>query len=152
MNTFSEIINNSIIHVALIGWFFAQALKIPINFLVERTWDFSRFYGSGGMPSSHSSMVVATSLMIGTVQGFDSAVFALSVVISSVVMYDASGVRQEAGKQAAVINRIINDFIVEGKEFNTKELKELIGHTNLEVLGGFIVGVLSWWLYIVFFY
>ena len=152
MNTFSEIINNSIIHVALIGWFFAQALKIPINFLVERTWDFSRFYGSGGMPSSHSSMVVATSLMIGTVQGFDSAVFALSVVISSVVMYDASGVRQEAGKQAAVINRIINDFIVEGKEFNTKELKELVGHTNLEVLGGFIVGVLSWWLYIVFFY
>ncbi len=127
---------------ALIGWFSAQALKVPLYFLVEHKWDFRRFFGSGGMPSSHSAMVVSLAIMIGALNGFASPLFAICLVLSLIVMYDAAGVRRETGTQGKVINQILRDFLLEGKQITDEQLKELVGHTPLEVFGGAIVGVI----------
>ncbi len=133
---------NHVLFAALISWFVAQALKIPIYHHVEHVWDFSRFHGSGGMPSSHSAMVTGTSVMIGGLYGFDSGLFALSVVLAMIVMYDAAGVRRETGTQATVINQILKDMLLNGKKISDEELKELVGHTPLEVAGGALTGLL----------
>ena len=111
---------NHVLFAALISWFVAQALKIPIYHHVEHVWDFSRFHGSGGMPSSHSAMVTGTAVMIG----------------------DAAGVRRETGTQATVINQILKDMLLNGKKISDEELKELVGHTPLEVAGGALTGLL----------
>ena len=116
---------NHVLFAALISWFVAQALKIPIYHHVEHVWDFSRFHGSGGMPSSHSAMVTGTAIMIGGLYGFDSGLFALSVVVAMIVMYDAAGVRRETGTQATVINQILKDMLLNGKKISDEELKDL---------------------------
>lgn len=141
MHPVSGILHNHVLLAALIGWFLAQALKIPIYYLVEGKWDWHRFHGSGGMPSSHTSMVVAASIMLGALNGFDSAVFAAAVVFSSVVMYDATGVRRETGRQAVVINRILQDVLINGRPISNVELKELVGHKPIEVAAGALLGV-----------
>lgn len=141
MHPVSGILHNHVLFAALIGWFLAQALKIPIYYLVEGKWDWRRFHGSGGMPSSHTSMVVAASIMLGALNGFDSAVFAAAVVFSSVVMYDATGVRRETGRQAVVINRILQDVLINGRPISNVELKELVGHKPIEVAAGALLGV-----------
>lgn len=120
----------------------AQALKIPIYYLVEGKWDWHRFHGSGGMPSSHTSMVVSASIMLGALNGFDSALFAAALVFSSVVMYDATGVRRETGRQAEIINQILQDVLINGRPISNVELKELIGHKPIEVAAGAILGIL----------
>ncbi|MBQ7826607.1 MAG: divergent PAP2 family protein [Clostridia bacterium] len=134
---------------ALLGWFSAQALKIPIYYLVERKWDFRRFFGAGGMPSSHTAMVIATATMIGALAGFNSPVFAVSVVLAFIVMYDATGVRRETGRQAEIINQILRDVLINGKPISDRELKELVGHKPIEVFGGVLVGLAVAVLYIV---
>lgn len=134
--------SNSVLWCAVAGWFTAQALKIPIYRLLEKKWDLGRFFGSGGMPSSHTAFVVALTIMTGHVAGFDKPEFAVAVVLTCIVMYDASGVRRETGLQAEVINDIIEKVFVNGEPITDVELKELIGHTKVEVAGGFIVGVL----------
>ena len=141
MHPVSGILHNHVLFAALIGWFLAQALKIPIYYLVEGKWDWHRFHGSGGMPSSHTSMVVSASIMLGALNGFDSAVFAAAVVFSSVVMYDATGVRRETGRQAVVINRILQDVLINGRPISNVELKELVGHKPIEVAAGALLGV-----------
>lgn len=141
MHPVSGILHNHVLFAALIGWFLAQALKIPIYYLVEGKWDWRRFHGSGGMPSSHTSMVVSASIMLGALNGFDSAVFAAAVVFSSVVMYDATGVRRETGRQAVVINRILQDVLINGRPISNVELKELVGHKPIEVAAGALLGV-----------
>ena len=141
MHPVSGILHNHVLFTALIGWFLAQALKIPIYYLVEGKWDWHRFHGSGGMPSSHTSMVVSASIMLGALNGFDSAVFAAAVVFSSVVMYDATGVRRETGRQAVVINRILQDVLINGRPISNVELKELVGHKPIEVAAGALLGI-----------
>lgn len=141
MHPISGIFNNHVLFAGLLGWFLAQALKIPIHYLVEKEWDWHRFHGSGGMPSSHTSMVVSTAIMLGGLHGFDSAVFAAAVVFSSIVMYDATGVRRETGRQAQVINRILQDVLINGRPISNVELKELVGHKPIEVAGGALLGV-----------
>lgn len=141
MHPISGIWHNHVLFAALIGWFLAQALKIPIYYLVEGKWDWRRFHGSGGMPSSHTSMVVAASIMLGALNGFDSAVFAASVVFSSVVMYDATGVRRETGRQAQIINQILQDVLINGRPISDVELKELVGHKPTEVAVGALLGI-----------
>lgn len=133
--------SNHVLFAGLLGWFVAQALKIPIYRHIEKKWDFGRFFGSGGMPSSHSSMVVATAVMTGAIAGFDSVAFAIATVLATIVMYDAAGVRRETGVQAAVINQILKDVLINGKKISDEELKELVGHTPLEVLGGALTGL-----------
>ena len=142
MHPISGILNNHVLFAALIGCFMAQALKIPIYYLVEKEWDWHRFHGSGGMPSSHTSMVVSASIMLGALNGFDSPLFAAAVVFSSVVMYDATGVRRETGRQAEVINQILQDVLINGRPISNVELKELVGHKPIEVACGAILGIL----------
>lgn len=148
MHNVAEVLSNHVLIAALIGWFVAQGLKIPIHYLVEHEWDLSRFHGSGGMPSSHTAMVVSASIMVGALSGFNSAVFAVSVVTACIVMYDATGVRRETGKQATVINQILQDVLINGKPISDAELKELVGHKPIEVAGGAVVGLAVAGIYI----
>ena len=140
MDFFIQIWENHVFWAAIWAWFIAQSLKVIIVLIIEKRLDFRRLVGSGGMPSSHSSFVTATSSMIGFMYGFDSALFALSFAIMCIVMYDASGVRRAAGHQAAILNQIVEHWD-EGPEIQGKRLKELLGHTPFEVIAGALLGV-----------
>ena len=150
MHYFSEIISNRYIWCALIAYAVAQGLKIPTYYLTEKKWDWHRFVGSGGMPSSHTAIVVSLAVMIGSLNGFDSPVFALSVAFAAIVMYDAAGVRRETGKQGAVINEILQKVLIDGKQISDDEFKELVGHTPFEVAGGAVVGLVVALIFICF--
>ena len=141
MYPIAGLLHNHPLFAGIIGWFLAQALKIPIHYLVEKEWDLHRFHGSGGMPSSHTSMCVATTVMIGALYGFDSAAFAFGAIFTSVVMYDATGVRRETGRQATIINRILDTVLVKGQPISDVELKELVGHKPIEVACGALLGL-----------
>ncbi len=143
MHDILGIFDNRVLWCAVAAWFVAQAMKIPTYWLVEKKLDFARFFGSGGMPSSHTAFVVSLAIMVGATMGFDTAGFAIAVVLASVVMYDASGVRHETGVQGQVLNEILQKVFVDGEPITDVELKELVGHTKVEVAGGFIVGVLT---------
>ena len=143
MHDIFGILQNQVLWCAVAAWFIAQALKIPTYWLVEKELNWRRFFGSGGMPSSHSAFVMALAIMVGAVEGFDSAAFAITVVLAAIVMYDASGVRHETGVQGQVLNEIIRKVFVDGQPITDVELKELVGHTKVEVAGGFLVGVLT---------
>lgn len=134
---------NRVLWCAVAAWFVAQALKIPTYWLVEKELNWKRFFGSGGMPSSHSAFVISLALMVGATEGFNTAAFAIAVVLAAIVMYDASGVRHETGVQGQVLNEIVRKVIVDGQPITDVELKELVGHTKVEVAGGFLVGVLT---------
>ncbi len=132
---------NHVLYVAIIGWFSAQFIKILIELGRTKKINFQLIMASGGMPSSHSSFTVSTATAIGFQEGFDSAIFALAVVFAFVVMYDASGVRRAAGAQAKVINSIVEKIEHTGFVMDEK-LKELLGHTHLEVFAGAILGII----------
>jgi acid phosphatase family membrane protein YuiD len=119
----------------------AQALKTITNMAKERRLNFRVAVGTGGMPSSHTALVVSVTTTVGLIQGFSSTLFDVSAVFSAIVMYDATGVRQAAGKQAAILNKIMEEFAT-AHWVPEKRLKELLGHTRLEVIGGAIYGVL----------
>lgn len=141
MKAFTELMYNRVLWVAILSWFVAQLLKVVITLLQERRLDFSKFWASGGMPSSHSSFVMALTGSVGQIYGFNSDNFAICMVFSFIVMYDAANVRFEAGKQAAVINQITK--LLENPNLNPEErLKEILGHTPLQVLAGGILGIL----------
>jgi acid phosphatase family membrane protein YuiD len=133
--------NNHILRVSILAWFIAQVLKVIITLLKEKRMDFTRFIGSGGMPSSHSAFVVSLATSVGLKHGWDSTYFAISAVFTLIVMYDAAGVRRATGKQAVVLNKIINE-IHQYKEIKQERLKELIGHTPIEVFTGALLGAL----------
>jgi acid phosphatase family membrane protein YuiD len=138
-----DVFENRVLLVAVCGWFSAQAIKVIIAFLLTRKFDISRlFFGTGGMPSSHSAFVCAAGMAVGFQAGFDSELFGIAACIAMVVMTDAAGVRRAAGKQAAVLNRIIDDMIHEGKGIDEEKLKELIGHTPVQVFAGALLGIL----------
>lgn len=142
MDVLSGIYNNHILITSSYAWVIAQVLKVIFAFLNKRKFDFKRLVGAGGMPSSHSSFVVALSISIGKKLGFDSPEFAICFAFSLVVMYDAAGVRRAAGKQARVLNAIVEDMQSTGKVHQEK-LKELIGHTPIEVIAGALVGTIT---------
>jgi uncharacterized protein len=148
LHALSGILINRAAISSLIAWFIAQALKVPLYYRVEHVWDWRRFVGSGGMPSSHTAMVVALAISVGALEGFDSAVFAVCLVLAFIVMYDAMGVRRETGTQATVINQILKDVLINGKRISDEELKELVGHTPFEVLGGFVIGTVASLVYL----
>lgn len=141
MHSLVGIFSNRTLLCCLTAWFVAQALKIPTYLWVEKKLDWMRFFGSGGMPSSHTAFVVSLTIMIGAQVGFDSALFAAVAAFSTIVMYDATGVRRETGRQAEVLNEILRSVFVDGKPISDDDLKELVGHTKVEVAGGFLVGV-----------
>lgn len=145
MNNFSAILENRIMWMALAAWILAQAAKILLNFLLEKKWDFDLLVSSGGFPSSHTAIVSALAISIGKAEGWDSSLFAISVALAVIVMYDAAGVRRAAGNHARVINYLVEwmrmhqaDRLADNLQH--ERLKELIGHTPFEVFGGAILG------------
>lgn len=145
MHNLSELLQNEVLICSLVSWFIAQVLKIPTYLLVEKELNWRRFFGSGGMPSSHTSFVVALTLMTGFDAGFQSVAFAIAFTLAAIVMYDAMGVRRETGEQAKILNRMLTDWMEAEAErtpiLADKKLKEMVGHTPFEVLGGAIVGI-----------
>ena len=148
MSVIGEILGNRIIQAAALSWAIAQGLKVILTLLISKRFDSSRMWGSGGMPSSHSAMVCAMMMVVGFTEGFTSSVFALAACFAGVVMYDAAGVRRSAGKNAAVINHLLDGLAGNGFVFDEERLKELVGHKPIEVFGGFLVGLMVALLYI----
>lgn len=135
--------NNRILDVVFIAWFLAQGYKFIKELIVNKKVELNRIWGTGGMPSSHSSTVTSLATAVGIVNGYSSTFFALALTFAGIVMYDAAGIRRSAGKQAAIINRLMekihqSNFITGVQE---EKLKELLGHTPFEVLVGAILGV-----------
>lgn len=143
---FAGIFSNYIIKAAALAWLTAQVLKTLINFAFTKKFKAERLFGAGGMPSSHTALVIATAISTARQCGVDSSQFALAAIFAAVVMYDAMGVRYAAGEQAKVINRLVDELfdtmkLDQEKIPHFKELKEMLGHTPVEVIGGIIVGV-----------
>ena len=142
MGVILEILGNRVIQAAALAWAVAQALKVMLTLAISRRFDKSRVLGSGGMPSSHSAMACAMLMTIGFREGFSSSIFALAFCFSGVVMYDAAGVRRSTGKNAAVINQLMDMLSGNGYTFDEKRLKELVGHKPIQVLAGAMLGIL----------
>ena len=132
---------NDILVSAVTAWLIAQLLKVIVNLSLVRKLNLQLLLSSGGFPSSHSATVSALALGIGKYYGWDSPIFAVSAVYGMVVMYDAAGVRRAAGKQAEVLNQLVENLYL-GSDLAQERLKELIGHTPFEVFGGVIVGII----------
>ncbi|MGN0990996.1 MAG: divergent PAP2 family protein [Candidatus Ventricola sp.] len=142
MGVILEILGNRVIQAAALAWAVAQALKVLLTLAVSRRFDKTRVLGSGGMPSSHSAMACAMLMTIGYREGFASSIFALAFCFAGVVMYDAAGVRRSTGKNAAVINQLMDMLSGDGYTFDEKRLKELVGHTPVQVMAGALLGML----------
>ncbi len=141
MNDFVYFWLHSTLATTIIAWFVAQLLKVIIVLIQHKKFDVSRFIGSGGMPSSHTSTVTALATAIAFTDGTRSSTFAISVILALIVMYDAAGVRRAAGQQAKIINKIIEDWGKASYSDTEKKLKELLGHTPKEVFAGAILGI-----------
>lgn len=141
MQDFGEIIFNRVLLVALTACLVAQMLKLVFDYARHRKVNFRVLVETGGMPSAHSALVAALATGVGQSLGWNSVEFAIAVVFACIVMYDAAGVRQAAGKQARILNQIVEEVFDEGHEFNEDRLKELIGHTPIQVVAGSALGV-----------
>ncbi|NEQ34580.1 MAG: divergent PAP2 family protein, partial [Leptolyngbya sp. SIO4C5] len=126
--------------VALIACLIAQVLKAVIEYLRHGKINLRVLVETGGMPSAHSALVTALASGIGQTMGWGSPAFAVTSVFAVIVMYDATGVRQAAGKQARILNQIVDEFFQENTEFNEDRLKELLGHTPVQVIAGSALG------------
>ncbi len=132
-------ISNKYLYIPLALWFFIQLFKVIYDLVTTRKFNFKRILGAGGMPSSHSAVVVSLATMIGKNEGTDTAIFALALIFSFVVMYDAAGVRRAAGKQAKLLNKIIETPGLSSLEVQER-LVEVLGHTPVQVIAGAIIG------------
>jgi hypothetical protein len=140
----AALLRNQVFMSAIAAWAAAQLTKI-LRDMLRGNFRWERLTGAGGMPSSHSAMVVATTFAAGLTAGFDSPFFAIAFVMSGIVMYDAAGVRRHAGRHARALNRIIQELKGEHPLKNIR-LKELIGHSPMEVLAGAIQGLVVGWI------
>lgn len=136
----TAILQNKVLLCVLVAWAIAQFSKPFVQYLRTREWAWSWFFSAGGMPSTHSAIIVAATTAVGITVGFSSPEFAFCVAVSMVVLYDAAGVRRQAGEHARVINAIIDD-LAHGHPLKEENLKELLGHTPGEVAVGFVVGL-----------
>lgn len=128
------------IWVPLVAWFVAQLVKVIINFVRKRQFDLSLFWSPGGMPSAHSALMTALATTIGLLYGFDSPLFAISLAVAFIVMYDAAGVRRTVGYHSTMLNRMLDELFKGDKEFSQR-LAEIIGHTKWEVFAGAMLGI-----------
>lgn len=140
MNNFIGFIQNKYIYVPFLLWFFIQAFKVVYDLVTTKKFNFKRIIGAGGMPSSHSAVVTGLATLIGKYQGVDSPIFAVSLILALVVMYDACGIRRAAGKQAALLNKIIETPGLTGVQVSEK-LVEVLGHTPVQVFVGAFIGL-----------
>ncbi len=131
---------NKIFFAGFWSWFLAQAMKVALGFMREKRFNFKWFVGSGGMPSSHAALACGLTTAAGLLQGFDSGLFAMAFAFMVITMFDAQGVRRQSGKQAGALNKILDDLYAQ-KGFQEAPLKELFGHTPVEVFTGAFVGI-----------
>ena len=134
------VFQNKVLIAGLTAWALAQIIKLPLDYLRTRQWNWSLMLTTGGMPSSHSSLMTGSVLAIGLYHGFDNPLFALGVALTMIVTYDAAGVRRQAGVHAQRIN-VLFDELLRGHIFSEKDLREVLGHTPLEVGGGILLGL-----------
>jgi hypothetical protein len=134
------ILSNPVLIAGFTSWVLAQLIKVPWNYLSTGRWDWVLLLRAGSMPSSHSALVASVAHATGLFVGFASPLFALALTLAVIVIYDATGIRLQAGKHAKIINRIVRDT-VKGKRTNEKQLKEVLGHTPLEALAGTLLGI-----------
>lgn len=151
-----EIFKNHILIAATFSWLICQILKFILTAIVEKKWRFERLVGDGGMPSGHSATVTAMTVMTGYIEGLDSPIFAIAMLLAIIVMHDATGVRREAGKHAVTILQIIDAFneVVSEKDklAQQEKLKVFVGHTPVQVFFGAITGLLTSVIYIIVFH
>jgi uncharacterized protein len=135
-----DFFENHILLVSFVAWLIAQTLKVLIHLLLERRLDLWRLVSMGGMPSSHSALVSALATAIGIEDGVRSSIFALAVIFASVVMYDAAGIRQAVSAQARILNRLLDEYF-KHQRLDEVRLRELLGHTRVEVFVGASLGI-----------
>ena len=141
MEEVSGIFHNYVLVVALLACFTAQGIKLIVELVKNRKINFRYLITTGGMPSAHSALVGALATGIGQTMGWSSPEFAIACLFAVIVMYDAAGVRQAAGKQARLLNQIVDELFQEGHNLNEERLKELLGHTPFQVLVGLSLGI-----------
>ncbi len=134
------ILSNEVFLSGIIGWTIAQAIKVPYKYIRQKQWDWSLLLRSGGMPSSHSALVAGVAHAAGLFAGFDSPVFGIALALAMIVIYDATGIRRQAGKHAKIINTMIDDLAT-GHPLKGEELLEVLGHSPLEALVGTLLGI-----------
>jgi uncharacterized protein len=135
------LLRNPYFVVPLIAWAIAQACKVIVDSVMLHRVSVRRLATAGGMPSSHSALVVSLTTIIGRLEGVQSPLFAVCLIFSSVVMYDATGVRRAAGQQAMILNRLIDDLFIAHQGIRQQRLRELLGHTPIEVIAGALLGI-----------
>jgi hypothetical protein len=137
----SQILKNHVLITALLAWFIAQTLKVTLGAIKQKRFDFRWFIGTGGMPSSHTAGATALAFSVGLDSGFNSVTFALAATFAIVVMFDAQGVRRATGRQAQILNKVMEDIYWQGR-IKEDRLRELIGHTPIQVLVGMLLGII----------
>lgn len=145
-NNFMGFITNKYIYVPFILWFCIQTFKLIYDLVTTKKFNFKRIIGAGGMPSSHSAVVTGLATLIGKNIGVESASFAIALIFALIVMYDACGVRQAAGKQAKVLNEIVNTPGLSNIQVQEK-LQEALGHTPIQVFVGAIIGIIAGFIF-----
>lgn len=141
MNTFTDFIQNKYIYIPILLWFGIQLFKLLYDLVTTKKFNFKRILGAGGMPSSHSAVVTSLATLIGKNIGVGTPMFAMALIFAFVVMYDAAGVRRAAGKQARLLNKIVETPGLTGVQV-TEKLVEVLGHTPTQVIVGATIGVI----------
>lgn len=134
------LVQSKYIYIPILLWFAIQLYKFLYEFMKTKKIDFKRIIGAGGMPSSHSAVVTSLATLIGKYEGVDSSTFAIALILAFIVMYDACGVRRAAGKQAAVLNKIVETPEMSGLQISEK-LIEMLGHSPIQVIVGALIGI-----------
>lgn len=140
-NFFIRLSQNKIFITVVVAWFIAQCAKVFLGIITEKRFNFKWFVDTGGMPSSHAATVAALATAIGLKYGVSSSIFAMTLVFAWIILMDAQGFRRSAGKQAEILNLILDDIYWK-KKIKEDRLKELLGHTPVEVLVGALIGIL----------
>ena len=137
MNWFRDLISNPFLLTGVVSWLIAQVLKTILHFILYKKLDFERLFGDGGMPSGHSATVASLATICGLACGFGSVEFAITAILAIIVCHDAMGVRRETGRQAVILNKLLKSL----ESGHTADLKELVGHTPLQVTAGILIGI-----------
>lgn len=140
MSILSEIIHNKCIYIPFLLWIFIQTFKVFTDLITNKKLNVKRIVGAGGMPSSHSAVVCSLATCVGKSCGFESEIFAIAIIMAFIVMYDAAGVRRAAGKQAQIINKLLESPEMTSIEVQEK-LVEMLGHTPIQVFVGAFIGI-----------
>ena len=142
MNDFLTFVQSKYIYVPFLLWFGIQLFKLLYDLVTTKKFNFKRIMGAGGMPSSHSAVVAGLATLVGKYEGVGSSTFAVAFIMAFIVMYDACGVRRAAGKQAALLNKLVETPGLTGVQVSER-LVEVLGHTPIQVIVGALIGVIA---------